>query len=580
MYKFILLIALLTLTSCGGNHSETPQKMGLNYVREIMNDNPGLALEHLKVMSQDSIEEASDKALYGVLYSQALDKEFIYIKSDSIIAPSLEYYKAHPEGNEELLMMAYFYKGRVEFHQENLVESLTYMLKAEELAGKMGKDFYLGLIYRNIAWVYGSVYNYVAAIGYHEKALEAFRHTGKEMYIQYAYYDLAIDLHNHSERDKALDILKEVEKYAKDAGDTYLLGGIYGLCANIYVGKGDNVKANEYYDKYFATALDEDITTMDRWNAVNSYYKAGRKEDAGRLYTSFAEVDSGLQYLPYSIYASEGDYQKAYIALKEEHERVCGMMLDVFDQGVSRAMADHKDAKAAELSSSLRHERMMKGALGVMAAVIAVVGAIAIRHMLKIKARKMENLRAHISELGQSLAGANMRLEQTYEELRKVKEETTRMLEKERGEIIQLQEQKRLAALHSNMSRLSVINSLLKELASMRHSDDESRTTAVMERLDKEVRSLGSDKKVIRALEAEMDFATGGLMATFKRDFPGAKEKDCLMLMYLFYGFNVSSISVILSVGSNVVSSRRRRLIEKVNESDSARKADLLSLLQ
>ena len=51
------------------------------------------------------------KAKYALLYSMALDKNYIDLQSDSIIAPAIKYYERH--GSHEERFLCYYYRARI-----------------------------------------------------------------------------------------------------------------------------------------------------------------------------------------------------------------------------------------------------------------------------------------------------------------------------------------------------------------------------------------------------------------------------------------------------------------------------------
>lgn len=90
---------------------------------------------------------------------------------------------------------------------------------------------------------------------------------------------------------------------------------------------------------------------------------------------------------------------------------------------------------------------------------------------------------------------------------------------------------------------------------------------------------MGTDTKLLRTLEAEMDYATSGMMEDFRKDYPDVRERDRMLLLYLFYGFNLSAISVIQSSNPKAIANRRKRLEERVRTGSSPRKDEYIGLL-
>ncbi|MGN1219387.1 MAG: hypothetical protein ACI4TU_00415, partial [Candidatus Cryptobacteroides sp.] len=60
-----------------------------------MNEDPESSLKILESIDRSQILSRRQKAEFALLYSIALDKNYIDVQSDSIIAPAVEYYKSH-----------------------------------------------------------------------------------------------------------------------------------------------------------------------------------------------------------------------------------------------------------------------------------------------------------------------------------------------------------------------------------------------------------------------------------------------------------------------------------------------------
>ena len=84
------ILSVLLLTACGESQRNSQL---LNRAEAVMNDSCEVALSIL----QDSIDTTTltterGRAIYALLLSQALDKNYIDITSDSIIAPAVAYF--------------------------------------------------------------------------------------------------------------------------------------------------------------------------------------------------------------------------------------------------------------------------------------------------------------------------------------------------------------------------------------------------------------------------------------------------------------------------------------------------------
>ena len=114
----------------------------------LMETAPDSALQILRNVNYDKSLSAAERANYGLLLFEALDKTYQPLKPDSVLNFSIDYYKR--KRNSEKLAKGYFYKGRsykYVYQYENA--SKFYMLALDNLKGT--KDYnLLAKIYSDI----------------------------------------------------------------------------------------------------------------------------------------------------------------------------------------------------------------------------------------------------------------------------------------------------------------------------------------------------------------------------------------------------------------------------------------------
>ena len=91
MKQYIAFILLaLCMVACGqhSKHWET-----LTQVESFMEERPDSALTVLLGIDTTQLHSAEDKALYGLLYTQAEDKNYIDTSDDLKISSAVDYYK-------------------------------------------------------------------------------------------------------------------------------------------------------------------------------------------------------------------------------------------------------------------------------------------------------------------------------------------------------------------------------------------------------------------------------------------------------------------------------------------------------
>ena len=115
-----VILSLLLLSACGESKHNSQL---LERADAIMNDSCEVALSIL----QDSIDTSTltterGRAIYAVLLSQALDKNYIDLTSDSIIAPALEYFA---DGDDpHYAMLTHYYYGKILLNQNKLSDAI------------------------------------------------------------------------------------------------------------------------------------------------------------------------------------------------------------------------------------------------------------------------------------------------------------------------------------------------------------------------------------------------------------------------------------------------------------------------
>ena len=121
---YIVLFSLLSIASCLSQKYND----GLLRIESYIQTDPVRALKELLSYS-DSLSSVADKGLYSLLYSMALDKNYIDLKNDSIVRPAVTYFSKHKDNYRTFL--SYYYLGRVYENAEDYSQALLAYIKAE-----------------------------------------------------------------------------------------------------------------------------------------------------------------------------------------------------------------------------------------------------------------------------------------------------------------------------------------------------------------------------------------------------------------------------------------------------------------
>ena len=112
MKKILIFVMIMTavLLSCNRQLSLEHLRL-LRDVETFMESRPDSALAVLQGISRAELTTKELGAKYALLLSQALDKNYIDLQSDSIIAPAMRYYWNHGSAEEKMKTL-YYLRGK------------------------------------------------------------------------------------------------------------------------------------------------------------------------------------------------------------------------------------------------------------------------------------------------------------------------------------------------------------------------------------------------------------------------------------------------------------------------------------
>lgn len=153
----LLLIAslpllLLLVLSCQSDGA----RQELLAVESFMNSDPERALAVLDSMDRQELTTREDRAHYALLKSMALDKNYIDLTSDSVIAPAVAYYSKH--GTADQKMKAYFYQGVVYQNAQQDDLAVASYLHATSFMDQSQDHRMKGVIYMALHNIYDNHY--------------------------------------------------------------------------------------------------------------------------------------------------------------------------------------------------------------------------------------------------------------------------------------------------------------------------------------------------------------------------------------------------------------------------------------
>ena len=106
-----IIFPVLFIAAAAVSCSDRTTLMQLESVAAYVGEEPARALSELDSLHQEGISGREANAKYALLYSMALDKNYIDSVDDSLINIAVAWYRHH--GNADEKLKAYYYQGRI-----------------------------------------------------------------------------------------------------------------------------------------------------------------------------------------------------------------------------------------------------------------------------------------------------------------------------------------------------------------------------------------------------------------------------------------------------------------------------------
>lgn len=308
-----LLCASAVFLSCKDNQVES----ALNSAEISMNDNPESSLEVLESIDKDLLSTRKQNAKYALLYSMALDKNYIDIKTDSIIAPAVKYYECH--GSKEERFLCNYYHARIYENAGDNENALLYAAKAESVDTSRVSAESKCLLYSMKGRVYFDARKLINAIDSYKLACEYSLKAAK--YRHYANYCLRLAdvyMYNHD--------MSNLDRYIKWAGEYRSYFGLFEIHSysrlillSMMENEADMQKCIDYIENYIKDYPQYD---MIQWHVIaKAYLFAGYPKKALDMldkYAKYFDVSSNISYYGNlsDVLEELGDYERALNAQK------------------------------------------------------------------------------------------------------------------------------------------------------------------------------------------------------------------------------------------------------------------------
>ena len=533
----LLLIACVLNLLFGCSQRKAAPLPELEQAEAVMFDRPDSALHILQRMPKPTDKE--QHALWCLLMTQAMYKQYLPFSSDSLIRIAYDYYK--PTDYARRKAMAALYMGGVNYDLKNIEEATAYYLEAEnEVEGT--DDYALGYL---VMSGLGSIYLYRGLADYAlEVCQKAYDYATETPYLNYkadALRSIARVYHVKNKLDSAIVYYDKAIIEAHNAKLLNVEQRIKGELAGIYINKGEYSKALELQKdekgQYY-------ISTQSLY-CIGTIYMNQEKYDSAYFYLTQALTNSNV-YTRRGVYRNllrlsyHPKYQKYMISFNDS--------LRIYEDSI-RSIDKSKEIILYQEQIKQEKLKLEKANASRWLLVSVLVGVVLLSVLLYFYQRRKIILHRKEEELNR----LTLRLRENELQLernRRYISDLEAQAEESREAVGQLQEQRERLASLSRDNEVLTAQVLAKEplLSALR-----KKPVYLDEAGGKKVRMI-TDK-------VYADFTR-----RLSQSVPALSEYDLTLCCLVKLRFPVSDIAVLLGISSSSVSTSKLRAKKKIYE--------------
>lgn len=543
LLPFILtLLALSALAGCASKAAPM-----LDRAEEAMEPHPDSALSILQAIRTTDLMGDDERARYALLLTQAMDKNYIDVSDDSLIAVADSYYRRASDPRRR--MLAAFYHGRVRFNASDYPRALQLFSESLDLASALPDTFWMARSASEISYIYQRVNHNAEELHYTEIALDYYRRLNIQPYLDYALYEYAVALINSNHNLQARDTLATAIESFYRHGNSNLAQSATGSLAKAYINTGDCLHGIQLLESLLQKT---DANNSDLYQLAFALIADNKTEEAVSLVPDQPKNPiERLQYMDLKrrLAAASGNYNEAYDILTNAIELNDSLLHQSLNTSLTLTLDEYRRYEKQQHEAEMHNAELSRFII-LFFAITAVTSITAL--FIKFYRMQQQTIRNQLS------------IADNLKEILALK--TTEFSEA----------QKHIAGLLA--SRFKEIDALLSTYYS--NLSVKSSEKKIAEKVTDIICDLSKEDERIAELETLLNRHHNNILTTFKNEIPRYKREDYMLFLYSALGFSTNAIALLLDENDvRTIYNRKRRLKDKIKALDTPDKTHLLAAL-
>lgn len=442
------LIAVSLLFSCSNiNNNETA--LTLQKAEAFMNDRPDNALTLLQSIDKETLTSKELKARHALLISQAFDKNYIDLQSDSIIAPAVKYFEK--SNDPEALFKAYYYHARVLSNAGRYTEAMQIYLKAEDMSEKVNDIFAIGLLHAQIGGLNSKYFNYTKALEYYHKAQECYRQAGKDIHMHVCNLNLAQAYYESGQKEKGIALFLDCLDWAYSISYQVVFESCLDQIFLYSMSEDNSGIIDECIDKYDITSF-HPSSMISLGLAYKSASDGDYQEYEKHIRKAWSEAENEqdstcIKFTEYKVLRNKGDLERAIVKLEWMARHEDSLVRALVKEPLLEGNISHLDELNYENKETIENQRLTLKVI-TLSCMVALLAAAFIILLIRSRLKRRTEEKERYADMYESTLAERDTLSEMLE-VESVSEET--------GKII--------------IQRLEVLNSIITSYISERDAD-------------------------------------------------------------------------------------------------------------
>ena len=549
--KYSILIvsiaACFCLFGCQSNSAEL-----LGQVESYINERPDSALAALEAMDKNILHSDRAKAKFALLYSMALDKNYIDIEDDSIINVAVRYYDKH--GDSEERMKSYYYLGRIHSNARNYDEAMKCFQESLDASVQTHDYYLLELIYSAMSDVNSWNYNARQAQIYATKAYDSAVMANDTLGIWILTARLAsVCAENH-------DFCRSDSLYTEFLSMPVMDSAVY--CSNLlYYSRNQLVYgSNQEIDRY-VNAFNEVLNNSTYIPEVYDYCAyayilelKGEHSEADHLMNKLRPQfgqSSEFRIWEYRIQKQRKAYASALSLFESIVVARDSIIHSALNQSIASAQADYFAEKSQKIKIEKENTKYKLLSCILVLLLVLILSAFYFFRKYVRWMRRIDELTALQDEIRHQNIEQGLILDGIKEKI----------------------EVKDMELLHLRREYVSLFKSQFQTMDELCANYFLRQTQKEKDKIYEDVKSRLSDLISNVRTQAQFEELINGrldnIMLKLRKDLPGSSDNDFRFMSLIIAGFSSKSIACLMGYTPGTVYVKKNRLKERIKCIDS-----------